>query len=228
MSVVNISLENLEPFEICSIRPPTENYSLTFRLTSNCGWNRCMFCPVYKLGARFSKRGMEEIKRDVDNAKRIDDILSDAGFHDGCFSSGRSRNVDELIGAIKYANPGPGTTQLSPPGGTGEVEGDGLRYGDERLSWFSSWFKDKPTIEDSVYHVLTWRNHGSQSCFLGDANSMLLPAYFFTGAVNYIRSSFPTLTRFTYLWKNEISCKEKPRRTEGVSCCRSQQDPFRH
>ncbi len=34
-----IDLASIEPFEICSIRPPTENYSLTFRLTRNCYWN---------------------------------------------------------------------------------------------------------------------------------------------------------------------------------------------
>jgi hypothetical protein len=104
--------------------------------------------------------------------------------------------------------PGPGTTQSSPPGGTGEVEGDGLRYGDERLAWFSSWFKDKPTIEDSVYHVLTWKNHGSQSCFLGDANSLLLAADFFTEAVDYIRNSFSTLTHFTIYGRTKSAARK--------------------
>lgn len=60
MSIINLS--TVEPFEICPIRPPTENDSLTFRLTRNCGWNRCLFCPVYKCGARFSRRSMEEVK----------------------------------------------------------------------------------------------------------------------------------------------------------------------
>ena len=50
-----IDPSTVEPFEICSIRPPTENESLTFRLTRNCGWNRCLFCPVYKYGARFTR-----------------------------------------------------------------------------------------------------------------------------------------------------------------------------
>lgn len=66
------SLSCREPFEICSIRPPTENFSLTFRLTRNCYWNRCWFCPVYKWGKRFSKRSFEELKEDVKKARRID------------------------------------------------------------------------------------------------------------------------------------------------------------
>jgi len=36
-----MNLSTVEPFETSSICPPTENDSLTFRLTRNCGWNRC-------------------------------------------------------------------------------------------------------------------------------------------------------------------------------------------
>ncbi len=59
----------IEPFEISSIRPPTENSSLTFRLTRNCYWNRCGFCPVYKTGSRFSKRLIEDVEKDISRAK---------------------------------------------------------------------------------------------------------------------------------------------------------------
>jgi radical SAM superfamily enzyme len=47
------------------IRPPSEAGSLLVRLTRNCPWNRCLFCPAYK-GTRFSKRSVEEIKADID------------------------------------------------------------------------------------------------------------------------------------------------------------------
>lgn len=49
------------------IRPPNEAGSLLIRLTRNCPWNRCLFCPVYK-EQTFSRRGVEEIKRDIDTA----------------------------------------------------------------------------------------------------------------------------------------------------------------
>ena len=75
-----IDIADVESFEICSIRPPTENYSLTFRLTRNCGWNKCLFCPVYKYGAQFSRRGIDEVKRDVDKAKVINDLLIEYGI----------------------------------------------------------------------------------------------------------------------------------------------------
>ncbi len=35
------------------------------RLTRNCPWNKCAFCPVYK-GARFSLRDADDVKGDID------------------------------------------------------------------------------------------------------------------------------------------------------------------
>jgi len=47
------------------IRPPSEANSLLVRVTRNCPWNQCIFCPAYK-GTKFSKRTVEEIKGDID------------------------------------------------------------------------------------------------------------------------------------------------------------------
>jgi len=51
-------------FEQGPIRPPNEANSLLLRLTRNCPWNRCLFCPVYK-GKKFSRRSAEEVKKDI-------------------------------------------------------------------------------------------------------------------------------------------------------------------
>ena len=48
------------------IRPPSEANSLLVRVTRNCPWNQCVFCPAYK-GTKFSKRSVEEIKADIDS-----------------------------------------------------------------------------------------------------------------------------------------------------------------
>ncbi len=48
------------------IRPPSEASSLLLRVTRNCPWNQCLFCPAYK-GVKFSKRTVEEVKKDIDN-----------------------------------------------------------------------------------------------------------------------------------------------------------------
>lgn len=56
-------------FEQGPIRPPSEAGSLLVRVTRNCHWNRCAFCPVYK-GARFSIRPVEHVLRDLDSVAR--------------------------------------------------------------------------------------------------------------------------------------------------------------
>ena len=56
-------------FEQGPIRPPSEAYSLLVRVTRNCPWNRCTFCPVYK-GTKFSRRPVEHVKRDIDAVHR--------------------------------------------------------------------------------------------------------------------------------------------------------------
>jgi radical SAM superfamily enzyme YgiQ (UPF0313 family) len=48
------------------IRPPSEASSLLVRVTRNCPWNQCVFCPAYK-GTKFSKRSVDEIKGDIDS-----------------------------------------------------------------------------------------------------------------------------------------------------------------
>ncbi len=63
-------------FEQGPIRPPNEARSLLLRLTRNCPWNQCLFCPVYK-GRKFSLRSVEEIKTDIRTARdTADDIAA--------------------------------------------------------------------------------------------------------------------------------------------------------
>lgn len=206
-------ISNIEPFEICSIRPPTENYSLTFRLTRNCGWNRCLFCPVYKLGAKFSRRPIEDVKSDVDRARAIDELLTDIEL-DGFYARGSTvyERAAQLINEIKAAHQEDKASskkvQPTDENTYGEPS-DGDYEEDERLKWFSTWFKETPTIEDSVNHVLSWRIGGGQTCFLGDANSLLLPPEYLTEAIQYIKSAFPTLLRFTIYGRTKSAAEKK-------------------
>jgi len=57
--------EPYKGFEQGPIRPPSEAESLLIRVTRNCPWNRCTFCPVYKR-AKFSLRPVEHVKQDID------------------------------------------------------------------------------------------------------------------------------------------------------------------
>ena len=65
------------------IRPPSESKSLLLRLTRNCPWNKCLFCPVYK-GTTFSRRSLPEIKQEIDQlghiVNDIQDVSAKLGF----------------------------------------------------------------------------------------------------------------------------------------------------
>lgn len=61
-------------FEQGPIRPPNEAHSLLLRVTRNCPWNQCLFCPVYK-GRKFSLRSLAEIKDDIQAARDIADEI---------------------------------------------------------------------------------------------------------------------------------------------------------
>lgn len=70
------------PFEIGPIRPPSEAYSLLVRVTRNCPWNQCCFCPVYK-GTRFSIRTVEEVKQDIQEMGRVAETLREISWRMG-------------------------------------------------------------------------------------------------------------------------------------------------
>ena len=181
-----IDLSTIKPFEIASIRPPTENSSLSFRVTRSCYWNKCKFCPVYKTNAGFSKRTLEDIKADISNAKGIDDLLYENGIGLPGYSEKDYYRVSPLIARIKEVQ------NIAEPQEAAAVDDDM----DERMKWFMSWFKDKPVLEDSVYHVLSWRMGGGRTCFIGDADSLILKPNFLHDIMNHIKDNFPTLNRF--------------------------------
>ena len=72
-------------FEQGPIRPPSEAGSLLVRVTRNCPWNRCTFCPVYK-GRRFSLRPVEDVKQDIDAVSGHVDTLRELADQAGRIS----------------------------------------------------------------------------------------------------------------------------------------------
>ncbi len=66
MNLQNKPVDKYNGFEQGPIRPPSEANSLLIRITRNCPWNRCTFCPVYK-GTKFSIRPVEHVKKDIDS-----------------------------------------------------------------------------------------------------------------------------------------------------------------
>ncbi len=75
-------IEPYQGFEQGPIRPPSEAGSLLIRITRNCPWNRCTFCPVYK-GAKFSLRPVEHVLKDIDQVHAYVESILNAQKQDG-------------------------------------------------------------------------------------------------------------------------------------------------
>ncbi|MDD5093987.1 MAG: radical SAM protein [Dehalococcoidia bacterium] len=91
-------------FEIGTIRPPSEggSSSLLIRLTRNCPWNRCGFCYGKPYNhEKFSLRTVEEIKKDIDDAKAISDGIKQVSWQLG--DSGQITNA--VVAALLQKDP---------------------------------------------------------------------------------------------------------------------------
>lgn len=87
-------------FEQGPIRPPNEARSLLLRFTRNCPWNQCLFCPVYKT-RKFSLRTVDEIKHDIQAAKRIADEIKAFSW-----KLGHSGAVNDAVIGTLFNQPG--------------------------------------------------------------------------------------------------------------------------
>lgn len=88
-------------YEQGPIRPPSEANSLLLRLTRNCPWNQCLFCPVYK-GDKFSRREPSEIRADIiamaEAAQLIREISIKNGFEGAI--------TPQVVNLVQTENPG--------------------------------------------------------------------------------------------------------------------------
>jgi radical SAM superfamily enzyme YgiQ (UPF0313 family) len=96
----------MEPYEVGPIRPPSEAHSLLLRLTRNCPWNRCEFCPLYK-GATFSRRTVADVKADIDLAAELygGDAYKTAFLQDADSILMRTEDLVEILARLKKKFP---------------------------------------------------------------------------------------------------------------------------
>jgi radical SAM superfamily enzyme YgiQ (UPF0313 family) len=89
-------------FEQGPIRPPNEARSLLLRITRNCPWNQCLFCPVYKK-EKFSLRTVEEIKKDIQTARDCADDIKALSWKIG--ESGRITHglINHIVSSHNYS-----------------------------------------------------------------------------------------------------------------------------
>ena len=98
-----MSEANRLDFEQGPIRPPNEAKSLLLRVTRNCSWNQCLFCPVYK-GREFSRRGVEEVKEDIRTIKKIKQDLNSLSWRLGAGGEVNDLVVGHVFQHAEYSH----------------------------------------------------------------------------------------------------------------------------
>ncbi len=86
------SEEKYKGFEQGPIRPPSEANSLLIRITRNCPWNQCTFCPVYK-DQRFSVRPVEHVLQDIDAVHRQVQLMQQTADETGRLRREQIKNI---------------------------------------------------------------------------------------------------------------------------------------
>ena len=95
--------ENNLKFEQGPIRPPNEARSLLLRFTRNCPWNHCLFCPVYKR-RKFSLRTVEEIKSDIQTARKMVDEIQSLSWKLGAAGKVNDQVVSHILNQANFSS----------------------------------------------------------------------------------------------------------------------------
>jgi len=88
--------QSYKGFEQGPIRPPSEADSLLIRVSRNCPWNFCTFCPVYK-GRRFSLRPLAHVIRDIDAVHKYVTMLKENADDTGRISMAVVRGLSHRV-----------------------------------------------------------------------------------------------------------------------------------
>ncbi len=87
------------------IRPPSEAHSYLIRLSRNCPWNRCLFCPVYKK-AKYAPRPVDQILAEIDyDAEALGDRFKGAFLQDADPVQISTTDLVRILGRVKEAFP---------------------------------------------------------------------------------------------------------------------------
>jgi len=72
------------------------------RVTRNCPWNRCLFCPVYK-NRKFSLRTVDEIKKDIQTARNMADDIKAVSWRLGYSGEINDQVISHLLEHSSYS-----------------------------------------------------------------------------------------------------------------------------
>lgn len=144
--------------------PIGEGESLILRVSSNCPWNQCLFCPFYK-GQTFSIRTLPEIESDITVVQRVYELLEKTSWDMGFGGSVNRAVVDAQI------RRSPGVYSKHPFEVT-EAQWKAFR---------------------TLSNVANWMTHGSRSVFLQDANAVSMKPADLLHILYNLRKTFPSL-----------------------------------
>jgi len=144
--------------------PIGESHSLLLRINRNCPWNKCLFCPVYK-GASFSRRSREEIKADIDAARRTCDLMDASSWYIGM----GGRMHPEVIRDAIRSNP--------------EI------YGKDPYECRPEQAQALATLKNAA----NWALHGSKKVFLQDADALAMNPSDLADVLSHMKKLFPSI-----------------------------------
>ncbi len=146
--------------------PVGEGEALILRVSSNCPWNQCLFCPFYK-GRTFSIRTLPEIEADIAVARRFYESLERTSWDMGFGGSVNTAVIDEQI-------------KRSP----------GV-YGKYPLEVTEAQWQAFRTL----CNVANWMTHGARKVFLQDANAVSMKPTDLLHTLHHLRKTFPSVER---------------------------------
>jgi hypothetical protein len=192
-----VTLERPENYtiEMGPMGPIGEGEALILRVSRNCPWNQCLFCPVYK-GKRFSARSVEEIKRDIEATRRVCNLLNEVSWDTGFTGSIEKQVVETLI-------------RRHP-----EIYGQ-YPISVTETQWLAL---------ESLSNVANWMLCGAKRVFLQDANALFMKSEDLIEVLQFLKKSFPTIETITCYARSK-TCERKSSeelkelRDAGLSWC---------
>lgn len=165
-------------FDIGPMGAIGEQGSLLLKINRNCPWNRCLFCTAYK-GRRFEYRKTEELRRDVDIIRFLEDELKEISYKLGC----DGQVNDAVTSTFILSNP------QAYDSGVVNRELVNSRYA-------------------SIRNAGNWLYNGGKSVFLQDADALTMRTPELIEVMRYLRESFPAIERITTFARSK-TCARK-------------------
>ena len=161
--------------------PIGEGEALILRVTRNCPWNKCLFCPVYK-GRKFGFRSVIELKEEIDTIKRLEELIVGTSREIGYEGYVDEIVLNEIIGAYP------------------EI------YGNVFLKPAAKHLFARQTLNN----VANWLLYKKKRVFLQDADTLAMKPEELTEVLRYLKNSFPEIETITSYARSKTCSKRSP------------------